>query len=833
MHTSYWQYFVNRARGGAGMIVTDPLGIAPHQSNERIVAWNDRMEGDLKRLADGVESEGCLLLGQIQDSGRGRHVPGRTYNAVGASPLPDDLSYTVPHPMSHDEIMRFIDLAAASSARMQRCGFSGIEISAGHGHLFHQFLSPRSNQREDAWGGDASGRAKLLVEVCRAIRAACGGGFILGVKLPGDDGIAGSITPERAGEIAAHVVARVKVDYLTYAQGTHHRTLEMHLPDDSTPRLTYMPLIRQLRTATPGVPVMALGRITDPAEAEAILQRGDAELVGLGRALITDAAWPIKAARGRARDIRYCVSCNTCWKAINSNRTLACDNNPRLSNPDELEALPLSEQSRKVVVVGAGVAGLEAAMVAAQRGNDVIVFGSSDEVGGKTRLQASMPLGESLSSIYDYQFVEAQKAGVRFFLGHLATAQDIIAQKPDHVILATGAVMTWPADLPASLRGTDTISDLRTAMQGLQGITQRQRGAAVIFDLDQTDGTYVAAERLRDIFDRVVILSPRETIAEEVVLVARQRILRRFHERGIEVITLVQPQWGPSVEDEARLEYVSVFGGPVHSIGNLAFFAYASPRAPEIALLHPLRIAGIDVRLVGDCKIARDTLAATSEGHAAATQISLLASDTSQPTVPKEENMTTPALAINPATTALVLIDLQHGIVAMNVHPRPSSEVVARAAQMADAFRKAGAPVVLVTVGNLPDGKDALSPKVDGVAPPATTRPDNWSTVVPELGPHATDVQITKRQWGAFYGTELDLQLRRRGIKTIVLAGISTHVGVESTARDAFERGYDQVLVEDAMASPSAEAHAGTVKFVFPRIGLIRTTDEVLQSLSK
>jgi nicotinamidase-related amidase len=192
--------------------------------------------------------------------------------------------------------------------------------------------------------------------------------------------------------------------------------------------------------------------------------------------------------------------------------------------------------------------------------------------------------------------------------------------------------------------------------------------------------------------------------------------------------------------------------------------------------------------------------------------------------------MTTPQLTLDPQTTALVLIDLQNGIVSMNVQPQPSSDVVARAKRLAQAFRAAQAPVVLVTVGSSADGKDALAPTLDTPAP-AGAKPADWSAIVAELEAQPGDLRIMKRQWGAFYGTDLDLQLRRRGIRTIVLAGISTNVGVESTARDAFERGYDQVFVTDAMASPSAEAHANTLKFTFPRIGRLRTTEEVLAAL--
>ena len=193
--------------------------------------------------------------------------------------------------------------------------------------------------------------------------------------------------------------------------------------------------------------------------------------------------------------------------------------------------------------------------------------------------------------------------------------------------------------------------------------------------------------------------------------------------------------------------------------------------------------------------------------------------------------MNAPALHIDPQTSALVLIDLQYGIVGMNVFPRTSAEVVANAAKLVEAFRKHHATVVLVTVGNLPDGKDLLSPTTDAPAASIAGRPANFATLVTELNTQPSDILITKRQWGAFYGTELDSQLRRRGIKTIVLGGISTNVGVESTARDAFERNYDQVFVEDAMASPTIEAHQVTLKYTFPRLGRTRSTQDVIAAL--
>ena len=185
---------------------------------------------------------------------------------------------------------------------------------------------------------------------------------------------------------------------------------------------------------------------------------------------------------------------------------------------------------------------------------------------------------------------------------------------------------------------------------------------------------------------------------------------------------------------------------------------------------------------------------------------------------------------IDKAKTALVVIDLQKGIAHRQVAPYESEVVIKNAAGIADAFRKNGMPVFLVRVTPSADGKDALHPVTD--TPPWTQVPaSDWAEIVPELGPKAGDFVITKHQWGAFYGTELDLEFRRRGMTTMVLCGISTNIGVESTARFAYEYGYHQIFAEDAMAAMSAGEHASTVTNIFPRIGLIRKTEEILAAL--
>jgi nicotinamidase-related amidase len=185
--------------------------------------------------------------------------------------------------------------------------------------------------------------------------------------------------------------------------------------------------------------------------------------------------------------------------------------------------------------------------------------------------------------------------------------------------------------------------------------------------------------------------------------------------------------------------------------------------------------------------------------------------------------------ALDPKKTALVLIDLQQGVVGRPLAPRSAAEVVQNSARLAAKFRTLGATVVLVNVAFHPDGRDRLDVPVD--APQQfnlASMPPNWMELVPEIGPRPGDLLITKHQWGAFYGTELDLQLRRRGVQTIVLGGIATNMGVESTARSAFEHGYELVVAEDLCSSTSAEMHAFSIKHIMPRIARVTDSKNII-----
>jgi len=613
-------YHASRARGGAGMIVTEPVAmIGLNKDPGRLRAYDDRGMPSLERLAQAVEQHDCRLLGQIQDPGRGRHEAGRNDAAIGVSALPDDLSWTVPHVLSTADIECMLEEWAIACRRLRDAGFSGVELSAGHGHLFHQFLSPWSNRRDDGYGGDLEGRTRFLRELIGAIRTECGRPFIVGTKLPGPDGVVDSIDKAEAAAIAGQIAATGEVDFWTFAWGAHANSLWTHLPDAHNRRAPYLRDIAELAATDRTIASAALGYITDPNEAERAISEGLSDFVFLGRPLITDPAWPEKARTGRETEIRYCVSCNSCWRSIIDGQRLECDNNPRVAEPDEALWQPApAKHKKRVVVIGSGVAGMEAAWVAAARGHAVTLFGESDEPGGKTRLHSLLPGGANLSSVYDYQYQAGKGHGVRYEFGVRAELEHIRDAQPDQVLLACGSRMNLPAFVPSEIAAAGAVQDLRAFIVPFLGQKKKEKnresGRLVLFDCDHTEMTYAAAELLASFFSQVTIVTPRERIATDCSLVNRQQVYQRLYDRRVEILTSHVPVSLDDLED-AQLRVANVYNADEQLLDGIAAITYATARAPSDELRSPLQAAGFDVVTIGDCHAPRSLLAATRQGY--------------------------------------------------------------------------------------------------------------------------------------------------------------------------------------------------------------------------
>lgn len=607
-------YLANRARGGAAMIVTEPLAMLSRlPPSNRVHAFSDDALPELTRLVDAVEEYGTRLIGQIQDPGRGRHQIGRNESAIGASALPDDLSWTVPRVLTGLEIHQLIEEWAIASRRLQRAGFSGVEISAGHGHLFHQFLSSQSNVRKDEFGGDRTGRTLFLVKLITRIRAMCGRPFIIGIKLPASDSIKGGIDCVEAAKIAKHIADCGELNYWTFAWGAHADSLWQHLPGEEGDRAPYLEQIKELRRAEPSIPTGALGYITDPNEAEKALTDGTADIVFLGRAMIADPAWGEKARQGREQEIRYCVSCNNCWRSTVEAGAVACDNNPAIGIKDEALWRPTKTlHQRRVVVVGGGVAGLEVAWIAAARGHSVSLLGSENGWGGKTRLHAELPGSENLSSVYDYQFLAAQREGVQLYAG-FASILDIQALEPDTVVLATGATMLVPSFVPEIYALEGLIPDLRQLVADFMILKTSGNGRLVIFDKDHTEMTYAAAEFLSHRFTEVIIVTPRDRLASDCSLINRQKIYSRLYRCGVKIITSSEPANLDKLEEGLVVIY-NIYSGAAEDLTDISSITYSCSRSPNDGLVKPLEDGGYNVVRVGDCFAPRSLLAATGQG---------------------------------------------------------------------------------------------------------------------------------------------------------------------------------------------------------------------------
>jgi 2,4-dienoyl-CoA reductase (NADPH2) len=430
-------FYAARARGGVGLIVTGGIApnfsgrIDPHHS-QLSFAWQVAKH---RTVTEAVHAAGGRIAMQILHGGRYSYHP----LAVAPSALKSPITPFRPRALTNWGVRRTIAAYARCAVLAQRSGYDGVEIMGSEGYLINQFVAPQTNLRDDDWGGSFLNRIRFPVAIVRRTREAVGPNFIIIYRLSMLDLVEGGSSWDEVVALAQAVEA-AGATIINTGIGWH----EARIPTIATmvPRAAFAWVTRRLKGAVK-IPLITTNRINDPATAEAVLARGDADMVSMARPFLADADFVAKAARGRADEINTCIGCNqACLDQIFERQTATCLVNPYACRETELVFTPASAR-RKVAVVGAGPAGMACALTAAERGHDVSLFDAAAEIGGQFNLARRIPGKEEFAETLRYFRVRLAKAGVKLRLGHLAAAADL--QGYDEVILASGVLPRTPA----------------------------------------------------------------------------------------------------------------------------------------------------------------------------------------------------------------------------------------------------------------------------------------------------------------------------------------------------------------------------------------------------
>lgn len=461
LNDRYYEFFRERAKGGAGIVTVGPVGIDYLGSGLLTLSLDtDEPIPDFQKLTDIIREEGASPWIQLFHAGAYSHpilINGETPMAPSA--LYSRYSKTTPRAMTLEDIEQVQEAFAATALRAKAAGFDGVEIIGSGGYLITQFLSPLKNQRTDGYGGSFENRVRFPKEVIQRCRAALGKDYPLTVRMAGNDFVPGSNT-DRETPAIARVYEAAGVDALNVTGGWHE-TRVPQLPME-LPRSAYAYLALNVKKAVT-VPVMASNRIADPDSAEKIIRDGYADMVNLGRVLIADPFWPQKAFQGRAAEIRPCTACGQgCSDMVFSGQAVFCAGNPRAGFEKERQ-IKKTPAAKSVMVVGAGAAGLEAAVTATQMGHRVAIYDRASDLGGQLWLAGAPPHKQELLELIRYYRAMINRYKIPLHLDTPVDTAVIQAQAPDHVIMATGAAALIPpipgADSPGVLTAWDVLRE--------------------------------------------------------------------------------------------------------------------------------------------------------------------------------------------------------------------------------------------------------------------------------------------------------------------------------------------------------------------------------------
>lgn len=503
-------YYTRRAASGPGLMITG-ASVTSLDSTRRgrklIETYNDAALPALARRAAAVRAEGAAIVGQIIHLGREAIGMDTDWPLLAPSAIRSPRDLQAPRAMDADDIDRVVADFARSARNLAATGHDGVEIHGAHGYLVGQFLSPATNRRDDRWGGDPVRRARFLLDIIEAIRAACRPGFILGLRLSADEEIAGGIELADTRRLVELLAAQQPVDYLSITLGTRGA----YVKDATQPVAGAARAAAVVREAS-DIVTIAGQRITSPAVAEAVLAARQADAIGFARAFVADARWVAKAAADTPARIRPCIGLNQDCRAFAPH--LHCAVNPaagRERDPrfDEDRDAPTR---RIVAVVGGGPAGMEAARTAAARGHAVTLYEASESLGGQFLYAAAVPGRAELARIVDHLGSEMRRLGVAVRLGERVDDAHALAAGTDTVILASGA---RPAALEPHLAAAGAVCWLDILRDGAP--PPRGEGRALV----QDDGTgfwwtYGVANALADAGWQVTVATPSSAIAAAI-----------------------------------------------------------------------------------------------------------------------------------------------------------------------------------------------------------------------------------------------------------------------------------------------------------------------------
>ncbi len=526
----YVRYHEEKSKGGVGLTqFGGATATSIENSNDygQLSAADDSIIEGFARMAEAVHRHGGACMVQLRHGGRReRWDIANWLPAFAPSPMREPVHRAFPAAMDEHDIRRVRDDYAQAARRAKDGGLDGVEISCANQTLIDQFWSPDVNKRGDEYGGGLENRMRFGFEILEAARALVGGDFVLGIRMSGDEMIQQGLSHEECIEIAQRCAASGLVDFISImaGQGRDYRSNAISYVGMDAPSAPYLHLASAIK-AVVDLPVFHATRITDPATAARAIEDGHVDMVGMTRALISDPHFVNKVREGREDDIRQCVGAAYCVDRVLQGHDALCLQNASTGREAELpHAVAKAPARRRIVVVGAGPAGLEAARVSAGRGHEVVLFERQERTGGQINLATRAGWREQLSGISRWLDQQVGRLGVDLRLGVEATAESVMAESPDVVVIATGGTPN-----PGYFKGVDLAATTWDVLAGKVAPAE----AVLLYDDHGGDQGPSVAEHMAERGSQVEVVTPDRQLMAEMGMVNFTPYLRRLYERGV------------------------------------------------------------------------------------------------------------------------------------------------------------------------------------------------------------------------------------------------------------------------------------------------------------